>query len=236
MVGTGTNCTKKTIENTLYCQNAGADMALIVTPYYNKPTQKGIYKHFKEIHDNTDIPIVIYNIEGRTGVNIETSTLAKIAEMDRVIGVKEASGNINQIGDVIYHIANRHENFSVMSGDDAMTLPAMVLGAEGVISVTSNLFPETMGDIVNCIKEGNYLTARKIHENLMLIFKAAFVETNPAPIKYLMNQIGLNVGSCRLPLTELSNNNKTKLKKLIESDMVPERKNKNAEQKRIIRL
>lgn len=203
-VGTGANCTRETIEITKQAKDLGADVALIVTPYYNKPTQEGIFRHFEAIAENIDIPVVVYNIPGRSGVNIETTTLVRIAELPNIIGVKEASGSVSQAGDVIQTIARKNANFSVLSGDDGLTLPMMALGAVGVVSVVSNLIPAEIVSLVNAASQGNYDLAREIHYQLLPLFKTAFIETNPIPIKAAMNLCGMPAGECRLPLCEMT--------------------------------
>lgn len=207
IVGTGSNSTRIAIEKTKRAKEMGAEMALIVTPYYNKPTQEGIYRHFEAISSQVDLPILVYNIQGRTGVNIETSTLLRIAGLPNVIGVKEASGNIGQAGDVLLTVRKKYPSFTVLSGDDGLTLPMMALGANGVISVVSNLVPDRVSSLVNAALNGDFLTARKIHEELSSLFKLAFIEVNPTPIKYAMNLCGLAAGHCRLPLCEMKREN-----------------------------
>ena len=212
LIGTGSNSTKHAIEKTKRAKDLGADIALVVTPYYNKPTQEGIYRHYEAIAKNVDLPVLVYNIQGRTGVNIETSTLLRIADLPHIVGVKEASGNLGQAGDVIHTIVKRYPLFSVLSGDDAATLPMMALGASGVVSVVSNLIPEKIVALVNAALDGNFYEARKIHEDNLPLFKNAFIEVNPSPIKEAMNFCKMAAGSCRLPLCELKPENREKLK------------------------
>lgn len=200
MVGVGTNSTSKTIQNAKQAQAWGADALLVVTPYYNKPTQDGILAHFSAVCSETDLPIVVYNIKGRTGTNIETSTLKTMAaNNEQVIAVKEASGDILQMTDVLMQIPD----LIVYSGDDGLTFPLLCLGGQGVISVVSNLLPKQVVEMVAAALEGNTEQARQLHFRLMPIFKAAFIETNPAPIKYAMQKIGLAAGPLRLPLVEI---------------------------------
>ena len=225
MVGAGSNSTEHTIAESKKAKEFGADMVLIVTPYYNKPTQEGIFRHFKAVTDNVDIPIVVYNIQGRTGMNIETATLKRIAELPTIIGVKEASGNVDQMGAVYQSIVaqqqitpqqNKHlQNFTLMSGDDALTLPCMSLGGQGVISVVSNLVPRPVVALVNAALEGDFAKAREIHYELLPLFKGAFIETNPIPIKAAMNMVGLAAGDYRLPMCEMQPENKEKLRKVL---------------------
>ena len=213
MVGTGTNSTKTTIKYTQRAQELGADMALVVTPYYNKPTQEGIYQHFKAVTQSVSLPVMIYNIQGRTGKNIETSTMQRIAALPNVVSVKEASGDVNQMGDVLSSIAN--DSFTVMSGDDGLTLPLLSLGGMGVVSVVSNLVPGKVVEMVNSGLSGNFTKARELHLELLPLFKGAFIESNPQPIKYLMARAGMAAGPCRLPLMELSVGNKPLLDDLL---------------------
>jgi 4-hydroxy-tetrahydrodipicolinate synthase len=214
-VGTGTYCTKKTIENTNKAKDLGADVALIVTPYYNKPTQEGIFRHFEAIATKVEMPIVVYNIQARCGINIETSTLARIAGLPNVIGVKEASGNVSQVGDVIQAVIQNYPDFLIFSGDDILTLPMMVLGAHGVISVASNLVPSQVDSLVSAALDGDFASAKEIHHRLLPLFKAIFLETNPIPIKAAMNICGMPSGKCRLPLVELASDNFNTLQQLL---------------------
>lgn len=197
--GVGTNSTQKTVANARQAQAWGVDALLVVTPYYNKPTQEGIFQHFAAVNEATNLPVVVYNIKGRTGTNIETDTLARMAELENIAAVKEASGDINQMMDVIQRIPE----LAVYSGDDAMAFPLICLGGQGVISVVSNLLPELLVRMTGAALEGNVSLARKLHYELMPIFKAAFIETNPAPIKYAMQRCGLAGGPLRLPLVEI---------------------------------
>jgi 4-hydroxy-tetrahydrodipicolinate synthase len=217
MVGTGSNSTEHTVENTRIAKELGADIALVVTPYYNKPSQEGIYLHFKTITGKVDIPLVIYNIQSRTGTNIETATLKRIAGLPHIIGVKEASCNINQMGDVINSIAKNHKNFSVMSGDDAYTLPLLSLGGDGVISVVSNLVPDLVVKMVKAGLNGDFIKARALHYQLLPVFKGAFIEGNPTSIKTAMNICGMPAGECRLPLCGMSAENEKKLKEILKN-------------------
>ncbi|MBI5388776.1 4-hydroxy-tetrahydrodipicolinate synthase [Candidatus Woesearchaeota archaeon] len=216
MVGTGSNSTHHTIENTKRAKKLGADMALIVTPYYNKPTQEGIFQHFKAVTEAVDIPVVVYNIQGRTGINIETATLKRIASLKNIIGVKEASGNINQMGDVIAEIQDKSQGkFSVLSGDDGITVPMMALGGRGVVSVVSNLLPGKVVRMVNAALSGNVAEAKKLHYEMLPLFKGAFIETNPIPVKAAMDMCGMPAGTCRLPLCAMQPENREKLKKIL---------------------
>lgn len=215
VVGTGSYSTKQTIENTAKAKALGADIALIVAPYYNKPTQEGLYRHYKEIASAIDIPICVYNIQGRAAVNIHTATLERIADIPGIIGVKEASGSSSQMSDVIETIASQRPEFSVMSGDDALALPLIALGGHGVISVVSNLVPDLVSALVKACLSDDMKKAQELHYQLMPLCRAAFIETNPIPIKAAMEMCGMAAGPCRLPLCELSNENVSKLKEAI---------------------
>jgi len=212
LVGTGSYSTKTTIEQTKKAKELGADAALIVSPYYNKPAQEGLYLHFKSVAESVDIPIIIYNIQGRTGVNIETGTLLRLSSIKNIIGVKEASGNINQMMDVINQLP---KDFVVLSGDDSLTLPLMSLGGRGVISVVSNLLPKKVSRMVELYLEGKTEEAKKLHYELLPIFRAAFIETTPMPIKAAMSICGMPAGKCRLPLCDLQPQNEEKLKNVL---------------------
>ena len=208
IVGTGSNSTKKTIEHSIEAEALGADAVLIVSPYYNKPTQEGLYRHFEAVSKSIGIPIIVYNIQGRTGVNIETQTLSRMAKLPNIVGVKEASGNIAQVMDVIEQMP---KGFTVLSGDDNLTLPLISLGGHGVISVVSNLLPKRTSEMVNAAIAGDYARAKRMHYELMPIFKGAFIEVNPVPIKTAMQMSGMPSGGLRLPLCEMQPQNRERL-------------------------
>lgn len=198
IAGTGSNSTTEAIRLSKHAQCVGADAVLLVNPYYNKPNQKGLYLHFKAIANSVDIPCIVYNIKGRTGVNIETATLLKLAkDCPNIIGVKEASGNLIQMKEVV---DNSHEDFIVLSGDDNISLDLVGFGGNGVVSVASNLFPKLMSDMVNFGLEGKLKEARKLEALLADFFKVCFVETNPIPIKTALAKYGWCKESFRLPL------------------------------------
>ncbi len=206
IVGTGSNSTAKTIKATQQAKELGADGALVVSPYYNKPSQEGLYHHFESIAEGVDLPIIVYNIKGRTGVNIETPTMKRIAEFKNVVAVKEASGDINQMQDVI-----RETDLVVLSGDDGMTFPLMGLGGKGVISVVSNLLPDKVSELCQLMLDGNNEAAERLHNELAPLFEVAFVETNPVPIKKAMELKGLAAGPVRQPLWEMVPESEEKL-------------------------
>lgn len=213
IAGTGSNSTKEAVSLTRHAYEAGADYSLQVAPYYNKPTQKGFYEHFLSIADSVDFPLIIYNIPGRTGKNIETDTLLKLAEHKNVIGVKEASGNISQVMAIIKH---RPENFAVLSGDDNLTFPLIALGGDGVVSVASNIIPKRVCNLVESALDGNWQEARRCHYDLLPFFNALFLETNPIPIKAALAMKGMIKERYRSPICPLDPANKTKLKKILD--------------------
>jgi 4-hydroxy-tetrahydrodipicolinate synthase len=215
MVGTGSNSTRETIDNTHLAKAFGADSTLIVAPYYNKPTQDGFYLHFKAISEAVDIPLMVYNIPGRCGQNIATETLMRIAQLPYVCGIKEASGNLYQIMEVIEKLGRKYTHFSVMSGDDSLTLPCIAAGGDGIISVASNLVPTQICALATACLSGDFKEARELHFALMPFFRGAFLETNPIPIKAAMNIAGWDVGNCRLPLCTLSKDNEAILKQIL---------------------
>ncbi len=210
IAGTGSNSTTEAIALTQHAAQLGADGALVVTPYYNKPTQKGLYRHFKAIADNCDIPIILYNIEGRTARNIETATVAKLAkDCKNIIGVKEASGSLEQAKAVHEACGN---DFIILSGDDALTLPMMALGGSGVISVVANIVPGDVAGMVAAFSAGNKEKAEEINIKLDPLVKAMFIETNPIPVKTAMGLLDMCSEEVRLPLCEMDDENIEKLK------------------------
>ena len=211
VLGAGSNNTRDAVRYTKRAKKAGADAALVVTPYYNKPSSEGIFRHFEAV-SRVGIPILVYNIAGRTGKNIDTPTLSRIADLPNIAGVKEASGSISQMTDVIATIKSKHPDFAVLSGDDAMTLPLIACGGDGVVSVVSNAAPALVSEMVRAALSGDYEAARKIHYRLLPFFKAAFVDGNPTSIKYAMRVKGLPSGSVRLPLVDVHD----EAKKIIE--------------------
>lgn len=219
MIGAGSNNTRDAVRYVKRAKDLGADYALVVTPYYNKPSDEGIYAHFVEV-SKVGMPIVVYNIAGRTGKNISVSLLQKIADLPNIIGVKEASGNINQMMEVIEKVVASHPDFSVMSGDDGLTLPLMAAGGKGIISVVSNLAPALISELVNECAKGDFEAARKIHYRLQPFFRAAFCDGNPTSIKYAMNVKGIPAGSLRLPLVEAKPEAQETIKKaLVECNL-----------------
>lgn len=214
IIGTGTNSTKKTIKYTLLAEKLGADACLIVTPYYNKPTQEGLYYHFKEVAQSIKIPIILYNIPSRTGVNLLPKTLEKlVSDCKNIVGIKEASGNLDQVAEIIARLS---KDFIVLSGDDSLTLPILSIGGKGVISVLANILPKETHLLVKNFLEGNILEAQRIHLKYFKLMKALFIETNPIPIKTAMNLLGLAAGDLRPPLTPMNKENLEYLKSVMK--------------------
>jgi 4-hydroxy-tetrahydrodipicolinate synthase len=210
--GTGANSTDETIMMTKEAKKYGADTALLVAPYYNKPTQEGIYRHYKAVAEAVDIPIVLYNVPGRTAVNILPSTIARLAEIDRIVAIKEASGDMKQVSEIIRLCGDR---ITVISGDDFTTLPLLALGGKGVISVSANVAPKDMADMCSYWEKGRYDDARKIHFKLEPLNHAMFIETNPIPVKTALAMMGKIQEEFRLPLCEMAPGNKEKLRKVL---------------------
>jgi 4-hydroxy-tetrahydrodipicolinate synthase len=218
IAATGSYSTKMTIEKTAKAKKLGADAALVVTPYYNKPTQEGIFHHYEAITRAVDLPILLYNIPGRTGTNIESATMERIACLPHVVGVKESSGNFGLASEYL----NIHPDFTVLAGDDALTLPLMALGAKGVISVASNLVPRKMTLLVDACARGDFEEAKRHHFELLPFFRAEFIETNPIPIKEALELCGYPAGGVRLPLWKLRPENRQMLAEVMEAlDLSP---------------
>ncbi len=208
IAGTGSNSTEEALELTAHAKKAGADAALIVSPYYNKPTQKGLYLHFKTIAEKVNIPVILYNIPGRCGVTIEPSTMALLAKLKNIVGVKEAAGSLDAASQIIQACG---QDFDVLSGDDVLCLPIMSIGGRGVISVISNIIPEQVSAMTAAYAAGDSKKALKLHYELMPLMKAAFIETNPIPIKTAMKLAGLDTGEMRLPMCGMEESNEKKL-------------------------
>ncbi|MHC1592401.1 MAG: 4-hydroxy-tetrahydrodipicolinate synthase [Candidatus Helarchaeales archaeon] len=189
VAGTGSNSTKEAIELTQYAKDVGAHATLVISPYYNKPTQEGLIKHFKMLAEAVDIPIVMYNVPGRTGRNIEWKTTVELSKIENIVGIKEASGNMSQIMKIIQY--TRKSGFIVLSGDDGLTLPLMAAGGKGVISVAANVVPNKMVELTQALLNQDYDTARDINYYLNDIFDVEFIETNPGPVKFMAKLIGL---------------------------------------------
>lgn len=211
IVGTGSNSTKLAKEHSIEAEELGANALLVVTPYYNKCNQQGIYEYYKAIANSVKIPIIAYNVPSRTGVNIEPNTVLRIAKIKNIVGLKEASGNLKQIAEILRLAPN---NFAVFSGDDFLTLPIMLLGGKGVISVTANAYPELVQNMCEFALKNDYFNAKRISKYLHKINSALFLDVNPICIKEYMNLIGFNVGGVRPPLCKPSNEILKKLKEV----------------------
>lgn len=214
IAGAGSNSTAKAIQITRRARRLGADGVLSVGPYYNKPTQQGFYEHFKAIAEAEDIAIVVYNVPGRTGSNIEAKTMLRLAELPNIVAVKEASGNLGQMMDII---RDAPRDFTVLSGDDAITMPLIAVGGRGVVSVVSNETPRMMSDIVNAALGGDFAKARELHYKLLPLMNINFIESNPIPVKSVLAMMGLIEENYRLPMVRIGSANREKLAQVVES-------------------
>lgn len=213
VAGTGSNNTTEALELTEFAKDAGADAALLITPYYNKPNDKGMLAHFKKIAREVDLPLILYNVPSRTGINLKPEIVAELAKESNIIGIKEASGNLEQITRILE--LTQDEDFVVLSGDDALTLPILALGGKGVISVVANVAPKLMVSMIEAFNRGKLDEARRLHIALAPLIRAVFLETNPIPIKKAVELIGLAAGNLRLPLAPISEENEKKLKQAL---------------------
>ena len=215
IAGTGSNSTEEALALTKSAKDAGADGALLITPYYNKPTPKGQYLHYEKIAKAVDIPVILYNVPSRTGISILPKTIAELSKIDNIVGIKEASGSLDQVS-AIMNLCD----ITVLSGDDALTLPMMALGAKGVISVAANIVPKRMAMMVKNFMAGNLEESRKIHFSLFPLFKALFYETNPIPVKTALGMMGRITPELRLPLCDIENGNRERLRKVLTDTRV----------------
>ena len=213
IAGTGSNSTDEAIAYTKHAKQAGADGALLITPYYNKPTQEGLYQHYAAIAQAVDLPLILYNIQSRTSVNMTPATIARTAKLTNVVGIKEGSGSLGQVSEIIHQCG---DDFTVLSGDDPLTLPMMALGAKGVITVTANVAPGDMAALVNSALKGNFAEARSYHFKLAPLFSALFYETNPIPVKEAVAMMKKIEPELRLPLTPLSSENRERLRQVMK--------------------
>jgi len=211
IAGTGSNNTSEAISLTSHAKEAGADGSLIITPYYNKPTQQGLYDHFRAILDKVDIPIIIYNVPSRTGVSISPETVARLHEFNNIVAIKEATGDIDQASQILNLC-----DITVLSGDDSLTLPIMSVGGKGVVSVLANILPREVSELVSNILNGEIENSQRLHKSLFPLCKAMFIETNPIPVKTAMKLLGRLNGEMRLPLCDMSDEHKRQLKKVLE--------------------
>ncbi len=210
VAGTGSNSTAEALDLTRAAKEAGADAALLITPYYNKPTQKGMYLHFKKIAEEVDIPIILYNVPSRTGINLLPDTVAKLSEIPNIVAVKEASGNLGQMVQIVSKVK---EEFKLMSGDDQLLLPILSIGGTGVISVVANIIPKDMAQMIKEWEAGNVQKAREMYYKMYPLAQAMFYETNPIPVKTAAGLLGLPTGPLRLPLAPMDDANLERMKK-----------------------
>ena len=215
LAGTGSNATDHAVTDTKMAEKLGADGALLVAPYYNKPSQEGLFRHFKTIADATSLPIVLYNIPGRCGVDIAPDTVARLAKKCRnIVSVKEASGSVERISELRMRLP---DSFTILSGDDSLTLPFMSVGAAGVVSVASNLFPAEVCALVRAFESGDVKSATNLHHKMFPLFKDLFIEPNPVPVKTALDWRGAMSGEVRLPLCEMSESNQARLRKTVDA-------------------
>ncbi|MED3649856.1 4-hydroxy-tetrahydrodipicolinate synthase [Heyndrickxia sporothermodurans] len=214
IAGTGSNNTYASIELTKKAEKIGVDAIMIVAPYYNKPNQEGIYQHFKTIAESTSLPVMVYNIPGRSVINIEPSTIIKLSRIPNIIAVKEASGSLDAMTEII---ANTDENFELYSGDDGITLPVLSIGGQGIVSVASHVIGNEMQEMIQSFLDGSIEKAAKMHQKLLPIMKGLFQAPSPVPVKTALQLKGLDVGSVRLPLVPLTENERLELTNLLKN-------------------
>jgi 4-hydroxy-tetrahydrodipicolinate synthase len=219
VAGAGSNSSKESLSLVKYAENAGADAALVITPYYNKPQPHGLYQHYKMLTDATDIPIIVYNVPSRTGTDIDVETIGKVSQLDNIIAIKEANPDLDKVSQTmekLEELGNR-DDFQIISGNDNLTLPMISLGARGVISVVANVDPERMSQMVRYALQGDYTNAQKLHYELYDLMKVLFIESNPVPAKESLNMMGRPAGHVRMPLGSLKEENKEKLRKVLQN-------------------
>lgn len=217
IAGTGSNNTKASIGLTSLAEEAGVDGIMLVTPYYNKPSQEGIYQHFKAIAQSTSLPVMLYNIPGRSSVNMLVETIVRLSKIDNIVSIKEASGDLDAMAEII---SKTPSDFSVYSGDDGLTLPLLAIGGTGIISVSSHIIGNEMQEMINSFKNGDVNRAASLHRNLLPIMKAMFAAPNPTPVKAALNIKGINVGDVRLPLVPLNNEEKKELQRTLQTSNI----------------
>ncbi|MCY8008553.1 4-hydroxy-tetrahydrodipicolinate synthase [Bacillus haynesii] len=213
IAGTGSNNTKASIKLTKKAEEAGADAVMLVTPYYNKPSQEGMYRHFRAIAEETSLPVMLYNVPGRTAASLAPQTTIRLAEIPNIIAIKEASGDLDAITKIV---AETPEDFAVYSGDDSLTLPALSVGARGIVSVASHIIGPEMQEMIKHYTEGNTAQAALIHQKLLPLMKGLFAAPNPSPLKTALQLKGLDVGSVRLPLIPLNEDERLRLSSLMK--------------------
>jgi 4-hydroxy-tetrahydrodipicolinate synthase len=210
--GCGTNSTAKSIDNVKKARDLGADAAMVVTPYYNKPTPEGLYAHFMKIADEGGLPLMLYNVPGRTGLNMLPKTVQRLAAHERIAAIKEASGSLEQMCEIIQLCGDK---ITLLSGDDTITFPILAVGGKGIVSVVGNIVPKDVVAMIAAFEKGDLAEARRLHYRLFPLSKAMFIETNPTPVKEAMNMLGMEVGEVRLPLVGLLPENREKLRKAL---------------------
>ncbi len=213
IAGTGSNSTEEAIALTRHAKDVGADGALLISPYYNKPTQEGLFLHHRAIAEAVNLPQVLYNIPGRTAVNVTPQTVARLSKIKNIVGIKEGSGSVQQVSDIVHLCSDR---FTVLAGDDALTLPMLAVGAKGVITVTANVAPADMAGMIDAWAAGNSAKARQLHYKLYPLFQALFLETNPIPVKHAVALMGKATSDLRLPLCAMSQENLEKLTQVMK--------------------
>lgn len=216
IAGTGSNNTAASIKLTKQAEESGADAIMLVVPYYNKPSQEGLYQHFKAIAESTKLPIMLYNVPGRSVVNLDVDTVVRLSELPNIVAIKEASGNLDAMAEMI---SKTKDEFVLYSGDDALTLPILSIGGVGVVSVASHIIGKEMQAMISSFVEGDYLSAAKQHQKLLPIIKQLFTAPNPVPVKTALQIRGLDVGSVRLPLIPLTNEERNQLTKIIDNHL-----------------
>jgi 4-hydroxy-tetrahydrodipicolinate synthase len=218
IAGAGSNSSKESLDLVKYAEKAGADTALVITPYYNKPQPHGLFEHYKMLTDSTDIPIIVYNVPSRTGTDIDVETIGKVSQLNNIVGIKEANPDLDKVSQIVKkmeHLGNR-DDFNIISGNDNLTLPMISMGAKGVISVVANVDPERMGQMVRYALQGDYDKAQKVHYELYDLMKVLFIESNPVPAKESLNMMGRPAGHVRMPLGALKEENKAQLRKVLQ--------------------
>jgi len=217
IAGAGSNSTKEALGLVQFAEDVGADFALVITPYYNKPQPHGLIKHYSTMNDESDIPIIVYNVPSRTGTDIDVETIVKVAKMDNIISIKEANPDLDKVSKIQKALMREglEDKFSILSGNDDLTLPMMSLGAKGVISVLANVDPLRMSSMVNNCLDGSYSKAMEIHYELYDLMKVLFIESNPVPVKEALELLNRPAGHLRLPLAPLKNENKDALKTVL---------------------
>lgn len=213
IAGTGSNNTKASISLTRQAEEAGVDAIMLVTPYYNKPSQEGLFQHLKAIAQSTSLPVMLYNIPGRSAVNMSVETIVSLSKINNIVAVKEASGDLDAMAQIISHTPS---DFTLYSGDDGLTLPVLAIGGAGIVSVSAHIIGNEMQEMINSYKSGDVHGAASIHRNLLPIMKALFAAPNPSPVKAALNMSGINVGGVRLPLVPLNNEEERALQRALE--------------------